>query len=505
MNKIIIIIFLSGIVATVTAQTGPSAEQVRQDRARGIVLPESDGHYQIVKGYVEDEPDADYIHASEVAHEAFRDIKFSIRIHWGVYSKWGIEASWPLLNMSNEKKTEYNELYKTFNPEGFDAEEWMSFFKRCGMQAFAFTTKHHDGFSMFHTKTRVRQRANYLDPEHPIEACDLAYSIEESPFKRDIVKELCDAAHRNNIKINLYFSHPDWYDADFRPYSSHPLTIDAARTTSDFGEASYDAKKIMTPNLTQEEKDRMVARHREQLSELLTNYGKIDMVCLDMWLGRYVWNETRETVKMMRRLQPDVMIRNRGIGNYGDYYQPEEFVPQGKENTNMPWMSICLLGKIFAYDPVAEHYKGTQWVVNHLIDCVAKGGSFMVCIGPDANGKFHPEAVRQLERVGEWLKINGEGIYNTHAREVWKSGDIRFTQSKDNKRIYAFVEKFSGKELIIPSVTLKKKSKVKLLGYSNPLKWQPTSDGGIKIEIPEALQTPENRPCEYAWAFRIEN
>jgi alpha-L-fucosidase len=128
----------------------------------------------------------------------------------------------------------------------------------------------------------------------------------------------------------------------------------------------------------------------------------------------------------------------------------------------------------------------------------------MVCIGPDANGKFHPEAVRQLEAVGEWLKINGEGIYETRARDVWQSGDIRFTRSKDHKRVYAFVEKFPDKELIIPSVTPKKKSKVRLLGYSKPLKWEFTGDGGIKVEIPDALQTPENRPCEYAWAFQFE-
>ncbi|MDR1923459.1 MAG: alpha-L-fucosidase, partial [Planctomycetaceae bacterium] len=131
------------------------SELAQKDRARGIKLPKSDAHYQPVKTYVEDIPDADYVHASEAAHEAFRDIKFSIRIHWGVYSKWEINASTPYLSMSNEKKTEYNELYKTFNPVGFDAQEWMDFFKRSGIQAFAFTSKHCDGFSMFHTKTRV--------------------------------------------------------------------------------------------------------------------------------------------------------------------------------------------------------------------------------------------------------------------------------------------------------------------------------------------------------------
>jgi alpha-L-fucosidase len=351
------------------------------------------------------------------------------------------------------------------------------------MQAFAFTAKHADGFSMWHTKTRVKQRVNYIKDTVPvIEPCDLAFSIEETPFKRDIVKELCDAAHKKDIKIDLYYIHPDLYDADFRPYLKHPL-------------ARYEK--------TPEETARMIARHREQLHELLTNYGKIDMICLDWYLGVEVWPQLRETVKLMRTWQPDVMLRNRGIGNYGDYYQPEQEIPKGIESTNMPWMSICLLGKIFAYDPVAENYKGAPWVIHNLIDCVAKGGSFMVCIGPDEFGKFHPKAVEQLDAVGRWLKINGKGIYETRLRDVWKEGDIYFTRSKDHKQVFAFVEKWPGTELIVPSVTPKKGSKVYLFGYKKPLKWTLT-ENGVKIIIPQELQSPENKPCEYAWGFEFK-
>ncbi|MDR0814204.1 MAG: alpha-L-fucosidase [Bacteroidales bacterium] len=495
-------IFLSVMAMMVTFSTFAQ----NKDRERNIVLPQSDVHYREVKSYVEDVPDDDYIHASEKAHEAFRDIKFSIRIHWGVYSMLGVEASWPYLNMSPEKKMEYSELYKSFNPTEFDAQQWMDFFKRSGIQAFAFTTKHHDGFSMFHTKTRVKQRANYLDMNHVIEPCDLAYSIEETPFKRDIVKELCDAAHKNGIKIDLYYSHPDWFDADFRPYNYHPLsTPDMAKHPENYYNAhgGNNRKTILTPDRTPEETKRLVSRHREQIHELLTNYGKIDMICFDQWLGRDIWTEMKETVKLMRQWQPDVMIRARGIGNYGDYYQPEGFVPGNKENTNMPWMSICLLGNIFAYDPVTEHYKGAPWVIHNLIDCVAKGGSFMVCIGPDQTGQFHPTAVKQLEEVGKWLKVNGEGIFETREREVWKENGIYFTRSKNHKNVYAFTEKFPEKECLIPSVNPKKGSKIYLFGYKKPLKWSQT-DTGVKVIIPNEVQSPENRPCEHAWGFRIE-
>jgi alpha-L-fucosidase len=120
--------------------------------------------------------------------------------------------------MSFEDRQTYNNLYKTWNPAGFDADAWIGAFKESGMKMFTFTTKHHEGFSMFNTRTRVKSRANWTAPGGPaIESCDLAYSIMETPFRRDVVKELCDAAHKRDIKIDLYFSHPDWYDADFRP------------------------------------------------------------------------------------------------------------------------------------------------------------------------------------------------------------------------------------------------------------------------------------------------
>jgi alpha-L-fucosidase len=504
MNIKYITLALSGLLLAACGQEN-LAEAVKKDRARNIVLPKNDYHYKVTKDYIEDEPDADYLHAPEAAHEAFRDIKFAVRIHWGIYSIREMNGeSWGFLGLPNETKQAYNDLYKTFNPTSFDAGEWMDLFKRAGIQCMAFTTKHHEGFSMFHTKTRVVQRANYLDAEHPIEPCDVAYSIEETPFKRDVVKELCAAAHERNLKIDLYFSHPDWYDADFRPYNSHPLTTLSVKTnTANYGnDIHFDSTKIMTPERTSEETARLIARHREQLRELLTNYGKIDMICLDQWLGKDIWAGTKETIKIIRKLQPNVMLRCRGIGNYGDYYTPEGFVPGSKENTHMPWMTIYPLAASFSYDKNGDRYKGAGWIIRNLVDAVAKGGSFMVGIGPNGEGRFHEKAIEQLEETGQWLAINGEGIYDTRPREVWKDGNTRFTQTKDSKRIYAFVDEWSP-EITIASVTPKAGSKVTLLGCSRDIPWTLTGDG-VKLTLPDELQNPENLPCRYAWAFRFE-
>jgi alpha-L-fucosidase len=134
---------------------------------------------------------------------------------------------------------------------------------------------------------------------------------------------------------------------------------------------------------------------------------------------------------------------------------------------------------------------------------VAKGGSFMVCIGPDQTGKFHPTAVKQLEEVGRWLKVNGGGIFETRARNIWKENDIYFTRTKDSRKVFAFVEKWPGTEIVIPTVSPKKGSKIHLFGYKKPLKWSQTKEG-IKVIIPDELQAPENRPCEYAWGFQME-
>jgi len=503
------------LVFSLVASAGICVIAVAQDQPTGSIrLPTTDYHYKTTKEYIEETPLPEYRHASAAAFEAFKDMKYGVRIHWGLYSiaaKPG--ESWPFLTLSFAEKQAYQELYQTWNPQGFNAEEWMSLFADNGMKMFAFTAKHHEGFSMFDTQTRVKRRVNWTAPGGPaLEDCDVAYSIMETPFKRDVVKELCDAAHKHGIKIDLYFSNPDWYDADFRPYGYHPVLTPGATAHLDlYGHAPVSERRgaiyLTAPDPTPAEETRMMARHRQQLTELLTHYGKIDMLCLDNWFGKENWPAMRETVLDLHKLQPDVMLRARGIGNYGDYYTPEGFTPGGKENTDMPWFEIFPLGSSFSYETNASRYKGGGWIVKTLVDIVAKGGNFMVGIGPDRDGKFHPTAIDNLREAGAWLKVNGEGIYATRPREgdSWKEGaSLRFTRSKDQHTDYAFSLGWPGTNLTLHSVQPKAGSQVHLLGYKTPLTWSAAVDAGTVVQLPEELQNETNRPCKFAYGFKFE-
>jgi alpha-L-fucosidase len=474
-------------------------------------LPLTDSHYQRVRSYIEDEPVPEYRWAPDAAYEAFRDMKYGVRIHWGIYSVAGFtHESWPYLEASYQQRARYNELYRTWNPTGFDADTWTSLFAENGLRMFAFTTKHHEGFSMFDTRTRVKQRVRWDAPGKPeLENSDLAYSIMETPFRRDVVKELCEAGRKRGLRISLYFSHPDWYDADFRPYADDPVIVPSAAELDPTWHAQPPGSRRITwlaPDPSPQQVARMMARHRAQLEELLSKYGEIHMLSLDQWLGPKVWPEMRKTILQLRRLQPNVMLRARGIGNYGDYYTPEGFVPGDKSNTDTPWMVIYPLASGFSYDPDASHYKGAAWIVHNIADTAAKGGNFQVGIGPDDTGRFHPVAIEQLKQVGAWLRVCGEGIYATRPREAayWREGEaIRFTRTKDNRMVYCFALQWPGKSLLLKSVIPKPGSTITMFGYPEPMKWRFDSALGLKIDIPEPFEAEDRRPSQYAWGWTI--
>ena len=315
--------------------------------------------------------------------------------------------------------------------------------------------------------------------------------VMDAPAKRDVVKELTAAAHRHGIAVGLYFSHIDWYDADFRMDPRHTF---------------YD--KGYNNRTDPEGYARMIGRHREQIRELLTNYGRVDMLGLDIQLPDFCWPDVKQTVMMARRLQPDVLMRHRGIGAYGDYQTPENWIPASAgmddRRVTKPWMVIHTLSGQFAYDPDGDRYRSGEWIVARLTDVVAKGGNFMVSIGPDGQGRFHPKALEQLQYAGDWLRVNGEAIYKTRPWVHHEEGErVRYTQSKDGRYVYAISLEWPGERLNLKRVRPRQGSAIRMLGVEGPLEWRMDDTRGLIVEIPPALQTEANRPCRQAYSFKI--
>ena len=182
-------------------------------------------------------------------------------------------------------------------------------------------------------------------------------------------------------------------------------------------------------------------------------------------------------------------------------------MPGGKENTNMPWFVIYPLGSVFSYDANAARYKGGQWIIKNLVDTVAKGGRFMVGIGPDTDGRFHPRAIEQLEEAGAWLKVNGAAIYGTRARpaDSWKEGDlVRFTRSKDNKTVYAIALAWPGSQLTLRSVRPVLGSNITMLGNEQSLPWTHSKGGRLEIALPADAPYKAGNPLGFAYAFKID-
>lgn len=480
-----ILIFLN----LVNAQEINKYHPIDQPDADGRIIRGREGthHWQ---NYMANADLTNYHHASEEAVEKFKDLKYGIRIHWGIYSIVNGRESWVIKQNKDSLDYQgfYHNLYRGWCPNAFNADKWTDMMVHDGFTFFVFTTKHHDGFSMYDTKTTITNRFVFFGKNAgSIEPSNLHYSIIETPFGRDITGELINSARAKGLKIGLYFSHPDWYDADFR-----------------FDEWNPNLDISYNPENNPEAWERFKARHSEQIKELLTNYGKIDMLSFDMWLPSFAWGHMQEVARKARELQPDCMLRWRGIGNYGDYQTPENYIPGDESQGTMPWQVIhCLSTRnYFGYEPDPQYIRGGNWIVSKLIDIVSKGGNLMIGVGPDLAGNWQPKALESLEYAGNWLRVNGESIYKTRPCKITRDGNIYYTRNKENTVTYALNEGWPGETLFINHVNPQRKSEIYLLGYKQPLTWK-QQNKGILIRLPDELQNEKNRPCQQAFVFKI--
>lgn len=317
----------------------------------------------------------------------FLDSRFGLFIHWGVYSIIG-KGEW-VQHTGKIPVEEYEKLYPQFNPTGFDAAEWVALAKRAGQKYLVVTTKHHDGFCMFDSKLTD-------------------YDIINTPFKRDVMKELADECHRQDVRLGFYYSIMDWHHSDYLP--RRPWEKDRSTEGADF--------------------DRYVEYMRGQLRELMTNYGRIDVLWFDGGWERKSQEDQdkfRDIIKMARSLQPQMLVNNRAnIG--GDFETPEQFIPAtgvtSEDGKPVLW-EVCMTTTTghgsfaptawWGYDHHETIFKPTDELVHKLIDVTSKGGNFLLNVGPEPTGKIRPEEAERLLGVGRWMKRHNSAIYGSTA------------------------------------------------------------------------------------------
>jgi len=435
----------------------------------------------------------------------WQDLKFGLFMHWGTYSEWGVVESWSICpedeGWTQRKgpygatydgyKKAYENLQTTFNPVKFDPDKWVKAAKYAGMKYMIFTTKHHDGFSMFDTK-----QTDY-------KITDAKTPFSKNP-KANVTKEIFNSFRKENFMIGAYFSKPDWHSPEYW----WPYFPPKDRNVN------YDPAKY--PEHWQKFKDFTY----NQIQELMTGYGKVDILWLDggwvrpkntidttvEWQRGIKFNQDIDMPKiaaMGRKNQPGLIVVDRTVaGQYENYTTPEQEVPAAP--LDHPWESCITMGNSWSYVP-GDHYKSAHDIVQLLVKIVSRGGNLLMNIGPGPDGDWDPEAYNRLNAIGDWMKINGEGIYNSRAIAPYSSGNIYYTKNKDKSRIYAFV--LAEKEnvslpgtLNISLKDIKKVKKVSMLGSTQKLKWKTSADG-IELTIPASAN---NIGLKQAACFTID-
>lgn len=319
------------------------------------------------------EKDASYLKAKPQDMEWFTQARFGMFVHWDVSSILGTEISWSRggfrRGLPNKKREgvpveDYDNLYKQFNPSRFNADEWVAAIKAAGMKYLIFTTKHHGGFCMFDSKLTD-------------------YDIMSTPYGKDIVAQLAKACQKNGIRIGWYYSPPDWHHPDY--YTDHH--------------------------------DRYIQYLHGQVRELLTQYGKIDVMWFDNLSCTIETMDSYGLYKMIRTLQPGILINNR-LALPGDFDTPEQYV--GAFDDQRPWESCITLGTSWSWRP-GDSLKTVKESVHLLVNTVGGDGNLLFDVGPMPDGRIEPRQVAILKGVGEWMKKYGETIYGTRGGPVLPS------------------------------------------------------------------------------------
>lgn len=329
--------------------------------------------------------------------------RFGLFIHWGLYSV-AARHEW-VKNREKITDAEYQKYFDHFSPDLYDPEAWAKTAKDAGMKYVVITTKHHDGFCLWDTKLTD-------------------YKAPHTLAKRDLLKPFVKALRREGLKVGFYYSLIDWHHPEFPVDICHPQRDDE--------------------EFKRQAKDRDIKKYAEylhgQVRELLTQFGKIDIIWFDFSYSQQIYLgmkgkgkkdwQSEKLIGMIRELMPDILINNR-TEIPQDFHTPEQFQPRGWVHVDgkpVVWEACQTLNGSWGYDRDNLDWKSSEMLIKMLIDTVSKGGNLLLNVGPTTRGRLELKALERLGDIGGWMKLHGRSIYGAGMSEFKSPPDCRFTQ-----------------------------------------------------------------------------